>query len=163
MGKAIVIAFALVATWSSVAAQRAPSKVEGSRARLPIVEVFKSPTCGCCSKWIGHMRQHGFTVTSTDLADVSVIKKQHQVPGAVSSCHTALVDGYVVEGHVPATDVLRLLKTRPAVAGIAVPKMPIGSPGMEVEGTKPEPYDVVSFDKQGNTKVFSSHRPTTQR
>lgn len=150
----VFLAVALVAAWTSLAAQS---------FRLPKVQVYKSPTCGCCTKWITHLRQHGFTVTATDLPDVSGIKKQHNVPGEVSSCHTALVDGYVVEGHVPATDVLRMLREKPAVVGIAVPRMPTGSPGMEVEGSKPDPYDVVSFDKQGNTKVFASYRATTPR
>jgi hypothetical protein len=89
--------------------------------------------------------------------DITKLKASHGVPRQVQSCHTALVDGYVIEGHVPAADVQRLLKERPAVAGIAVPGMPIGSPGMEVEGRKPDPYDVVTFDKQGQTKVFASH------
>lgn len=122
------------------------------------VEVYKSPTCGCCSKWIDHLRQHGFSVSVTDLADVSVIKTKHRVPGAVASCHTALVGGYVVEGHVPAADVRRLMAERPAIAGIAVPGMPIGSPGMEVDGRAADPYDVVSFDSGNRVTVFAAHR-----
>jgi hypothetical protein len=89
---------------------------------------------------------------------MTAIKTKHGVPRQARSCHTALVGGYVVEGHVPAEDVRRLLKQRPAVAGIAVPGMPIGSPGMEVAGMKPQPYDVLAFTKSGETSVFASHR-----
>jgi predicted methyltransferase len=124
------------------------------------VQVYKSPTCRCCSKWMDHMRAHGFSVQATDVPDVAPIKKEHGIPGEITSCHTALVNGYIVEGHVPAPDVLRLLKTRPPVAGIAVAGMPIGSPGME--GANPQAYDVVSFDKTGTVKVFASHRPATR-
>jgi hypothetical protein len=122
------------------------------------VEVFKSPTCGCCAKWVDHLKQHGFSVRVTDLGDQALdsLKTKHNVPRTAQSCHTALVGGYVVEGHVPATEVRRLLKERPAVAGIAVAGMPLGSPGMEVEGRKPQTYNVISFDKQGATKVFST-------
>lgn len=128
-----------------------------SRAQGAAMQVYKSPTCGCCSKWIDHMRQHGFTVTATDLPDVSGIKKQKKVPGELTSCHTAVVDGYIVEGHVPAQDVIRLLTERPKVAGLAVPGMPIGSPGMEVEGRTADAYNVVSFSAGGKVAVFAAH------
>jgi hypothetical protein len=127
------------------------------RAQQPAVEVFKSPTCGCCSKWVDHLRSHGFTVRTTDTDALDDIKAKHQIPQSTRSCHTALVGGYVVEGHVPAADVQRLLKERPAVAGIAVPGMPIGSPGMEVPGMKAQAFDVIAFTKQGTTRVFASH------
>ena len=122
------------------------------------VEVYKSPLCGCCSKWVDHMREHKFTVRTTDTDQVEAIKNKHGVPSASRSCHTALVAGYVLEGHVPAADVQRLLKERPAIVGLAVGGMPVGSPGMEVPGRAADPYDVVSFDKNGRTAVFASHR-----
>jgi hypothetical protein len=128
----------------------------GAQAQ-PVVEVYKSPTCGCCANWVEHLKKAGFTVHATNVDDMTKLKASHNVPRSVQSCHTAVVDGYVIEGHVPAADVQRLLRERPAVAGIAVPGMPIGSPGMEVEGRKPDAYDVVTFDKQGQTKVFSSY------
>ena len=137
---------------SLVAAQRAPQPAAGAT-----VEVFKSPTCGCCSKWVEHLQAHGFAVKATNVDDIGAVKAKHGVPAAVESCHTAVVGGYVVEGHVPAADVQRLLKERPAVAGIGVRGMPIGSPGMEVEGVKPQPYSVLAFDKQGQTRVFAKH------
>ena len=123
----------------------------------PLVEVFKSPTCGCCANWIEHMRTSGFTVRTTDVNDLTQIKASRGVPAQVQSCHTAVVNGYVVEGHVPAADVHRLLKEKPAVAGIAVGGMPIGSPGMETPYVKAEPYNVMSFDKSGATRVFAKH------
>lgn len=121
------------------------------------VQVYKSPTCGCCANWVKHLQQHGFRTQVTETDDVAAIKTQHRIPARAQSCHTAVVDGYVIEGHVPAADVQRLLKERPAVVGLAVPGMPIGSPGMEVPNMKPQAYDVLTFDKQGQLKVFASH------
>ena len=125
--------------------------------RQTVVEVYKSPTCGCCSKWVDHLRSHGFVVRTTDTEAVDQLKTKHGVPRQARSCHTALVGGYVVEGHVPAADVQRLLKERPAITGIAVPGMPIGSPGMEVPGVKPQAFNVIAFAKDGSTRVFASH------
>ncbi len=124
----------------------------------PTMEVYKSPTCGCCSKWVEHVRSGGFTVKVTELADAELdsLKEKHGIPRTAQSCHTGLVGGYVVEGHVPVAEVQRLLKERPAVAGIAVGGMPLGSPGMEVPGQKPQTYNVVTFDKQGALKVYST-------
>ena len=132
--------------------------VVAAQQAKPSVEVYKDPSCGCCSKWIDHLQANGFTVKTTNRSDLSELKKKHGVPQKVQSCHMALVDGYVVEGHVPAEDVKRLLKQRPAVVGIAVPGMPIGSPGMEVAGMKMQPFDVLAFDKSGQTRVYASHK-----
>ena len=125
---------------------------------VPTMEVYKSPTCGCCAKWVEHVRGAGFTVKVTDLADpdLDALKEKHGVPRTAQSCHTGVVDGFVVEGHVPVGEVQRLLKERPAVAGVAVGGMPLGSPGMEVPGQKPQTYNVVTFDKKGTVKVFST-------
>ena len=128
------------------------------RSQAASVEVYKSPTCGCCSKWVDHLKAAGLTVRTTDTEAVDELKNKHGVPKQVRSCHTALVGGYVIEGHVPVADVQRLLKERPAIVGIGVPGMPIGSPGMEVAGMKPQPYDTLAFDKDGQTRVFASHR-----
>lgn len=132
-------------------------KSGGSVSDLPIVQVYKSPTCGCCSKWVAHLEANGFKVEATDVSDMSLVKRSHGIPGALASCHTAIVGDYLVEGHVPAEDIVQLLKQKPAIKGIAVPGMPIGSPGME--GSNPEAYDVVSFKANGETEVFSSHQP----
>jgi hypothetical protein len=125
------------------------------------VDVFKSATCGCCAKWVDHMRKAGFTVHVTDLdeAELQKIKARYGVPESAKSCHTARVAGFTVEGHVPASEVKRLLSQKPQVAGLAVPGMPLGSPGMEVSGMKPHPYNVLSFDKQGKTQVYSVQKP----
>ena len=145
--------FVLVAGLASLGIAAAQQKP----AAGPLVEVFKTPTCGCCAKWVEHMRANGFTVRTTDLNDLAEIKKSRGVPDNTQSCHTAVVNGYVVEGHVPAEDVHRMLKEKPAIAGLAVPGMPVGSPGMEYPGTRAQPYAVYSFDKKGATQVFAKH------
>ena len=117
--------------------------------------VYKSPSCGCCANWVEHMREHGFKVAVHDMEDVSPVKAKHGVTDQLASCHTATIGGYVVEGHVPAADVQRLLRERPAIAGIATPGMPMGSPGME--GDRVDRYDVMAFDRTGSTRVFASH------
>ncbi len=116
------------------------------------VTVYKNPHCGCCVKWIEHLRENGFQVTSQDRADLTEIKARYGVHPRLASCHTAVVEGYVLEGHVPAAAVKRLLRERPAVKGLAVPGMPVGSPGME--GPDPQPYNVYSFDDKGETQIY---------
>jgi hypothetical protein len=122
------------------------------------IVVHKTPTCGCCGLWVEHLEQAGFSVEvfDHDALALDAIKARHTVPRELQSCHTGLIDGYVVEGHVPAGDVRRLLAERPAAIGIAVPGMPIGSPGMEV-GDRRDPYDVVLFGADGSRQVFASH------
>ena len=128
----------------------------GAAAQQPQkIDVFKSPTCGCCENWVKHLRASGFAPTATNLDDMTAVKTKYHVPPALQSCHTAIVGGYVIEGHVPAADIKRLLKERPAIVGLAVPGMVTGSPGME--GPNPKPYDVIAFDKQGKTRVFATH------
>ncbi len=107
--------------------------------------------------WVSHLKDAGFTVNTTDVTDVTSIKTENGIPQRVFSCHTALVDGYVIEGHVPAEDIERLLKERPDVAGISVPGMPVGAPGMP--GPNPQGFDVISFDENGDLAVFSTHTP----
>ena len=124
-----------------------------------VVDVVKSATCGCCMKWVEHMRQAGFDVKVKDLEQAALdkVKTDYGIPATAQSCHTARVAGYTVEGHVPADAVQRLLKEKPAVAGIAVGGMPTGSPGMEVPSGRKQPFNVVSFSKDGSTKVFASY------
>lgn len=149
----IMMAAALAAALISGAALEA-----GQGSAAAAIQVYKSPTCGCCAKWVEHLQAAGFTVRTVDVPDeeLAELKARHKVPSRARSCHTALVDGYVIEGHVPAADVQRLLKERPKVLGLAVPGMPIGSPGMEVPGVKAQPYDVLAFDEK-QTRVFASH------
>lgn len=139
------------------AAQTDPAQPSGDSAKA--ITVYKSPTCGCCSKWEEHLTKAGFQVTSKPTENMTEIRKQYSVPEKMQSCHTAVIGGYVIEGHVPAADVKKLLETRPAdVAGLAAPGMPPKSPGMQPEGEKPSGYDVLSFDRQGNSKIFTSYR-----
>ncbi len=128
-----------------------------SASEPPTVIVYKSPTCGCCTKWAEHLEENGFQVKMEDVQNLSALKNRYRVPTNLRSCHTAVVDGYVVEGHVPAQEVQRLLEERPDVAGITVPGMPVGSPGMEVPGAAPQPFEVIAFDKNGNTEVFARY------
>lgn len=104
------------------------------------------------------MEENDYTVQVEEFTNLAPIKEQYQIPPALQSCHTAIVDGYIVEGHVPATEVARLLAERPDIAGLAVPGMPIGSPGMEVAGAAAQPYDVLAFDKSGNVEIFASYQ-----
>lgn len=123
---------------------------------LPLVEVFKSPTCGCCSAWVDHLKAAGFPVKATEVGDTTDTRKRYGLPDKFGSCHTGVVNGYVVEGHVPADDVKRMLALKPAAIGLAVPGMPPGSPGMEV-GNRKDPYDVFLIDKGGRETVFAHY------
>ena len=116
------------------------------------ITVYKSAQCGCCKEWVEHMRQNGFEVTALDVGNLDEIKRKHAVPGHLAACHTSIAGGYVVEGHVPADAVKRLLSERPKVTGIAVPGMPMGSPGME--GERKDSYEIMSFDPAGETNVY---------
>lgn len=124
------------------------------------VVVYKTPTCSCCSKWIKHLKQAGFTVEAHNEAQMSAVRTRLGVPQVLASCHTATVNGYVIEGHVPAEDIRQLLAQRPGAMGIAVPGMPVGAPGMEV-GDRVEAYQTLLFDAQGQTSVFSQHGAPT--
>lgn len=118
--------------------------------------VYHDPNCGCCSLWVEHMEENGFEVETVLETDLNRIKHEHGVPRDLPSCHTAIIDGYVVEGHVPAADVKRLLQERPDARGISVPGMPLGSPGMEVDHRR-QAYDVVLFDESGAIEVFNHY------
>ena len=144
------------------AAGEAPTTLAAAPTRtvadaLPRALVYKTPSCGCCNLWVDHMREAGFEVDARNLNDIIPIKIDAGVPPRMSSCHTTLIDGYVVEGHIPAEHVKRLLEERPDIVGIAVPGMPIGSPGMEGIGARP--YQVLSWDRQGNVEVYAEVDP----
>jgi len=116
--------------------------------------VYKTPTCGCCAKWVEHLQANGFKVEVHDMDAVEPVKAELGVPGELASCHTARIGGYVFEGHVPAEVIQRVLREKPEAAGFAVPGMPTGSPGME--GPTKDPYDIVAFNKDGSTRVYES-------
>jgi hypothetical protein len=120
---------------------------------LPGVVLYKSALCGCCGKWADHLRAAGFRVITRNVSSLTTIEARYGVPQGLSSCHTALAGGYLVVGHVPAEVLQRLLRERPAVAGISVPGMPQGAPGME--GARQDRYDVVAFDREGHTRVYA--------
>lgn len=128
----------------------------GATADLPEVTVYKSPTCGCCSDWVAHLRDNGFSVTVKDEVNMKPIKRRAKIPQDLAACHTASVGNYIVEGHVPAEQVKRLLREKPDVHGISVPGMPTGSPGME-RGDYVEPYSVVGFTASGDTTVMARY------
>ncbi len=121
---------------------------------LPTMTVFKSPTCGCCKAWVSHAEKAGFKCTVRDMDDLTEVKRNFAIPRALESCHTVQVGTYLVEGHVPADLVIKMLREKPVARGIAVPGMPVGSPGME--GGTPERYQVLLFDKAGNTTVYAT-------
>jgi hypothetical protein len=120
------------------------------------IVVYRSPSCGCCHKWIKHLEKHQFTVKDMVTEDVNNVKQIYGVPGKMASCHTAIVDGYVVEGHVPAADIITLLTKRPKIVGISVPGMVTGTPGMEM-GAKNDPFKVISFDASGKFSEFNNY------
>ena len=124
---------------------------------LPKVVVTKDPTCGCCTAWADHLRQAGFPVEVEGTGEINRVKTRLGVPASLASCHTAEVGAYVIEGHVPAAEIKRLLAERPAGRGLAVPGMPMGSPGMEMEGMDPDTYEVVLFGPAGQ-RIFARYR-----
>lgn len=133
------------------------SGIPGFGANLPTITVYQSPTCNCCGKWVQHLEDEGFTVESEMRQDMGSVKQQAGVPRQLGSCHTAIVDDYVIEGHVPADDIKQLLHNAPeGIQGLTVPGMPVGSPGME-QGNRLDPYDVLAFTSDGATRVVASY------
>ena len=118
-----------------------------------VVKVYKDPNCGCCAKWVEHLQENGFKVEVMDMPDLSAVKSKYGVTSELQSCHTAVVGDYAIEGHVPADLIRKMLTEKPAIAGLAVPGMPSGSPGME--GATKERYDVLTFDRAGRTTVYA--------
>jgi hypothetical protein len=126
-----------------------------AKAGIPLV-VYKDPNCGCCEAWIAHMKANGFTPAVTNTPDMDAVKRARGVPAPLASCHTALVGGYVIEGHVPAPDVKKLLAQKPqGIVGLTIPGMPSSAPGMDMQPF--QPYTVLSFDAHGKTMVFAAH------
>jgi len=125
------------------------------KAAGPQVQVYKTPTCSCCGKWVQHLRNNGFEVSVQDVADTTTYRRRYGVPEILMSCHTAVVEGYAIEGHVPASDIQRLLRERPKAKGLAVPGMPVGSPGME--STRSAAYSVMIFDAEGHASVYQKY------
>jgi len=158
---------ALVAAGVGALLMNRPAQAGGAGDRVALdadargngetIVVYRSPTCGCCKAWEDHMRDAGYTIQSIETTEIDVVKTEQAVPRPLQSCHTALVGGYVIEGHVPAEDVVRLLAERPDVRGLAVPGMPAGSPGMEVPGRENDPFEVFAFHEGGAAEVWATH------
>jgi hypothetical protein len=128
----------------------------GAAANAASMTVMKSPSCGCCSKWVEHVRAHGFDVKVVNVDDMMAVKAKAGISDKLASCHTTMVGGYVVEGHVPAADIKKLLAQKPKAKGIAVPRMPMGSPGME-HGDHKQPYQTLLIKADGSTSIFARH------
>jgi hypothetical protein len=158
MRNTISIAIAIIAVARLAYVVSAQPKAPATAGPLPKVTVYKTSSCGCCRLWVDHMRKNGFDVQAMDVSsgDVRAVSKAAGLKDADSSCHTAKIGNYTVEGHVPADDIKRMLKEKPAISGLSVPGMPQGSPGME-QGTT-EPYDVIAFTKDGRSTVFAKHK-----
>lgn len=166
MNTRIGLALAIVALAVGIGAcERTPDAHAAETLDLSLVSdtsmvVYKSPTCGCCGLWVDHVRDHGFEAETVDIVaydDLVAKKREHGIEMDLGSCHTTLIGGYVVEGHVPAHVIHRLLSERPDIRGIAVPGMPIGSPGME--GRDPRPYQVIAIAHDGSRSIFETVDP----
>ncbi|MGH7498501.1 MAG: DUF411 domain-containing protein [Gemmatimonadales bacterium] len=142
-----------------IAATAAGRRLWAAGAPLPptSITVYKSSTCGCCAKWVDHLKANGFAPAVHDDEQMDAIKDQLGIPKGVRSCHTAIVGRYFIEGHVPASDIHRLISEQPKVAGLAVPGMPGGTPGMLEPGAAPQPYEVVAFKSGGETTLYARH------
>ncbi|MDR1890065.1 MAG: DUF411 domain-containing protein [Zoogloeaceae bacterium] len=126
-------------------------------SKLPLVEVYKSPYCGCCGAWVAHMQKAGFTVKVHEVTEVSALRERLGIPAAHASCHSAKVGGYALEGHVPADDVKRLLREKPQAIGLAVPAMPLGAPGMEVPPAQAESYATLLLRRNAPAQIYVRH------
>lgn len=124
-------------------------------AALPVIDVYKTAQCGCCSEWVEHLKANGFTVKAVNVENPSDYREKAGIPDQLGSCHTGMVKGYAIEGHVPAADIKRLLEHKPKARGLAVPAMPLGSPGME--GPRKDPYDVLLVGPNGRTTVYKHY------
>ncbi len=154
--KSVVIASCFAVISQAQAGGSVWDKIQETYKGSLDITVYYSPTCGCCKDWLTHLDKHGFKIDAIELQDVNGIKQKHKLPRQVASCHTAFIDGYIIEGHVPADDIKRLLIDRPAIRGLSVPQMPVGTPGMEM-GSRKDPFVVVSFDKEGTVAPYKQY------
>lgn len=142
----------------------AAHSAEPKTDKKPQIEVWKDPDCGCCKEWVSHLQANGFAVQVNDTGNTAA-RKRLGMPSTLGSCHTGLVNGYVIEGHVPARDILRLLREKPVALGLAVPGMPVGSPGMDgaLYGNRRDPYDVLLVDRNSGTRVYASYHRQSRK
>jgi hypothetical protein len=123
-----------------------------AQTAAPVIDVYKSASCGCCTQWVDHLQKNGFVVNAHNVPNTAAYRMHHGIPAALGSCHTAAIGGYAIEGHVPARDIKRLLAEKPAAVGLAVPQMPMGAPGME--GSRSDAFDVLLIEKDGRRSVY---------
>ena len=154
------VAGAACAVWLPTALALGPTT---TKSKKPQIEVWKDPDCGCCKDWVIHLEANGFAVRVNDSGNAAA-RARLGMPTKLGSCHTGWVDGYAIEGHVPAREIIRLLREKPAVLGLAVPGMPVGSPGMDgaVYGDRRDPYDVLLVSRDGSTRVYQSYNRKAQ-
>ncbi|MFW9260209.1 DUF411 domain-containing protein [Nostoc sp. CALU 546] len=152
LGSTAPVSYAqLVSTTTHIQNKQTPLKSAALNAT-----VYHSPDCNCCGGWIDHLKAQGFKITDFSTPNIETVKQKYNVPDNLSSCHTAIVNGYVIEGHVPADDIKRLLQEKPNIAGLSVPQMPVGTPGMEM-GNRKDPFSVFSFDRKDSVAVFNKY------
>ncbi len=149
---AMIMPLLFAATIPVYSASNTENQGQSSRT----ITVYRSPSCGCCGAWMEHLKKNGFEVVENLSNDMEAIKQRHQIPRNLRSCHTASIGGYVIEGHVPAREIRRLLRERPEIEGLAVPGMPSGSPGMEM-GNRKDPFSVLRFTASGKTEVYQNY------
>ena len=147
------------AVWAHGGVQGTDVMPDTSSANGPAITIMRSASCGCCTRWGEHIAAAGFAITDVVTEEMDRVKQQHGIPDELASCHTAVVEGYVIEGHVPASSIQRLLRERPAIKGLTAPGMPMGSPGMDGPGITPESFDVLAIGTDGKTRVFDRYTP----
>lgn len=154
----LILALAGLGFWTVAPSSDQLNTDEAATAPLDhTLTVYASPQCGCCEDWVEHMEDNGFTTETRKVDTINDIKQEAGLPRELASCHTAFIDDYLIEGHVPADEVKRLLKEQPDAAGLSVPRMPIGSPGMEMEGRGRDAFDVILFRGDGSRSVYESY------
>ena len=152
----------ITGAWAwTTAPQQAATDNTREAASEPTLTVYASPQCGCCDDWVTHMQDNGFATEVRKVDSINAIKKEAGLPRELASCHTAFIDDYLIEGHVPAKDVQRLLQEQPKAAGLSVPRMPMGSPGMEIEGRGRDAFDVILFQRDGSQSIYESYPAQT--
>lgn len=154
----LVTACSQAVTTPIESAHAAPPR-QAAEATTPKIIVHRDAYCGCCHLWVEHLRKEGFAVDDRVEEAMSPVRERLGILPAHASCHTAEIEGYVIEGHVPASDIRRLLRDKPAIRGLVLPGMPMGSPGMEVDGVDAPPYTVLALGKDGSTKPYAEHTP----
>ena len=132
-------------------------EIEPAYSGITEMTVYRSPSCGCCGVWVEHAQKHGFKIKDIKTEEMEALKQKYNIPTELASCHTAIIDGYVMEGHIPADDIKRFLQEKPQIVGLAVPGMPIGTPGMEARDIK-QPFQVLAFNNEGQVEVFREYK-----